>query len=61
MKNKTAALLAVMGMLGGGLPPMERKFKKKCLLPSCDTLTSHNGGYCSAECCKKHRKELKSN
>ena len=29
---------------------------KKCLRVGCDTLTNHNGGYCSAECCKEDRK-----
>ena len=28
------------------------KQKKKCLLPECDELTEHNGGYCSAEHCR---------
>jgi len=26
---------------------------KKCLLSSCGKDTIHNGGYCSAECCKQ--------
>lgn len=35
--------------------PPEKK-KVKCLLPECDNLTDHNGGYCCAEHCKQHRK-----
>lgn len=36
----------------GKLPPKE---PKKCLLPKCLKLASHNGGYCCAEHCKLHR------
>ena len=32
------------------------KPKKKCLRDSCEVLTNHNGGYCSANCCKEDRK-----
>ena len=32
---------------------------KPCLLPSCTKQIRHNGGYCCAECCKKHRLLLK--
>ena len=35
------------------------KQEKKCLHPWCDASTTHNGGYCSAECCKAHRILLK--
>ncbi len=31
---------------------------KKCLLPDCDKLTKHNGGYCSAKHCKLHRVKM---
>jgi len=40
---------------------VNRKYKKplhKCLRKSCNILTSHNGGYCSAECCKLDRQGL---
>jgi hypothetical protein len=40
----------------GGLPPMpEPPMKRKCLLPGCDNLTAHNGGYCCAEHHTKHK------
>jgi len=32
---------------------------KKCLLPDCDKLTKHNGGYCSAGHCQIHKAKLK--
>ena len=53
------------GLLGGlvdaCLPRRYRvaRQKTKCLLPSCDTLTDHRGGYCSAEHCKQHREEIR--
>jgi hypothetical protein len=31
--------------------------KKKCLREGCDVLTNHNGGYCSANCCKEAKKK----
>lgn len=31
------------------------KAPQKCRLPQCMNMTTHNGGYCSAECCKKHK------
>lgn len=45
-----------------GLPSFLRKKERearKCALPGCDKLTTHNGGYCCAEHCKQHR-EMKS-
>jgi hypothetical protein len=54
-------LAAIMGYGMAGLrrgPPIltEREKKsRKCLLPSCAALTTHNGGYCCAEHCKQHR------
>ena len=33
--------------------------KVKCLLPGCDNLTDHNGGYCCAEHCHEHRSAKK--
>lgn len=59
-KNKAALLFSTLSILSGGLPNIEPKHKKKCLFHNCDNLTSHNGGYCSAECCKKHKKEQKN-
>jgi hypothetical protein len=33
----------------------KRKPQTKCLLPGCGKWTTHNGGYCCADHCKKHR------
>lgn len=38
------------------LPKQKLEIYRKCLLPSCENMTSHNGGYCSAEHCRLHRK-----
>lgn len=60
--------MAMAGLLGslGGLPggglmcaPRPNTTGKKCLLPGCDILTLHNGGYCCAEHCLEHRAILK--
>ena len=54
-------LAAIMGYgmagLRKGTPILTEREKKsrKCLLPSCAALTTHNGGYCCAEHCKQHR------
>jgi len=43
-----------------GIPGYRDKKEKKpikCLLPSCNNMTTHNGGYCCAEHCKEHRKK----
>jgi len=36
-----------------------RRPVKKCLLPDCDAMTDHNGGYCCAEHCREHQKMRK--
>jgi hypothetical protein len=47
-------------------PPLMRyhaapeKPAKKCSLPSCDTMTQHNGGYCCADHCREHRAILRT-
>ena len=46
-------------------PPMSRRYPErpkptKCLLPHCAVLTTHNGGYCSAEHCKLDRERRKA-
>lgn len=33
------------------------KQPKKCLLKDCQATTTHNGGYCCADHCKKDRKK----
>jgi len=37
----------------------EEKKPKNCSLPGCDNKTFHNGGYCCAEHCKKHKEARK--
>jgi hypothetical protein len=60
------AFMAAAAMTAfAGMPPWafakRRKVKEmqKCRLPDCETMHSHNGGYCSSEHCLKHRKILK--
>lgn len=38
-------------------PKQNEKPMKKCLREACEVLTNHNGGYCSANCCKEDRKK----
>jgi len=40
------------------LPKRKLEIYHKCLLPGCENMTSHNGGYCSAEHCRLHRKGI---
>lgn len=46
-------------MMSGMFPSMDKLFREKpkseCLLPGCENKTSHNKGYCSAECFKKSK------
>ena len=37
----------------------EPKPQTQCVLPGCENLTAHNGGYCCAEHCKQHREMRK--
>ena len=60
--NKEEIYLYVMMTMalssGIKLPYSLRKPDKnshKCLLHSCTNTTNHNGGYCCAEHCKRHR------
>ncbi len=39
--------------------PKYKKPLKKCLRKSCNNMTNHNGGYCSPECCKMDKLEVK--
>ena len=38
-------------------PEPPPKPRRKCALPGCNTTTDHNGGYCCAEHCRRHRRE----
>jgi len=59
--NSTNKLLAMMALMDGGipLPTPTIKEEKKCLLPDCQILTKHNGGYCCADHCRAHRLLIK--
>lgn len=35
-------------------PYVVEKKERKCLLPSCNVLTKHNGGYCCGDHCREH-------
>jgi hypothetical protein len=35
------------------------KKERQCVLPGCEEMTGHNGGYCCAEHCKQHREMQK--
>jgi hypothetical protein len=54
------AVSCISPWIDPALPFLTRRRKspkpmRKCALPRCEVLTSHNGGYCSAEHCKEHR------
>ena len=38
-------------------PEPTPKPRRKCALPECGVMTEHNGGYCCAEHCRRHRRE----
>jgi len=52
--NKTL-LTALLVLSGCSLPPLSRRQPQKCLLPGCNKMTTHNGGYCCAQHCKLHQ------
>lgn len=66
MKASKLYLATAMGMMldsGYPLPYSLRKPNPKqrvCLLPGCDEITYHNGGYCSAAHCKEHKRVLRA-
>lgn len=56
-------IAAMLGLSAGtGFDSFQRRSSKpktQCLLPDCKELTDHNGGYCSADHCHKHRHQMK--
>lgn len=36
------------------------RLPKKCILPGCDNMTTHRGGYCCREHCLEHRELFKN-
>ena len=60
--DSAVTVATVISSLGWAMPFPKRKTAVemvKCALPGCETLTPHHGGYCCAEHCKKHRRELR--
>jgi len=50
-------IMTISAILGGSYygfqyRPRYQKPMRKCLRKGCDKIASHNGGYCSPECCK---------
>ena len=45
--------------LGERRPVKREKPLRRCLLPGCDRMHRHNGGYCCAEHCREHRSKTK--
>lgn len=61
-KSNLALLATVAGVMGWALPFPRAKAAKemvKCALSGCEVMTAHNGGYCCAEHCRKHRRFLR--
>lgn len=56
MKNYDLEMLCAA--LGIKLLPLEKP-ARKCRLPACQSLTTHNGEYCSAAHCREHREVLR--
>ena len=61
---RTMAAMAMLGGLTGGfnnvLPDKPPVTAKICLLPGCNEMTEHRGGYCCADHCKEHKQRLKN-
>jgi len=51
-------VLAVMAAAGvvADLTRREKRDMRKCRLPGCEVMHSHNGGYCCPEHCREHLK-----
>jgi len=56
-----AAMSGWADVQGLGRPRCAYKPEKVCLLPGCNNMTSHNGGYCCADHCREHRRLRKVN
>ena len=68
MKNKYGrSNYLMMAFAMGGLDFLDQPKRvnlkseeaRPCANPSCHWKHNENGGYCSAKCCKDHRKQLK--
>jgi hypothetical protein len=56
LDSRDVALMAIAQILGFEPPRYRGREQYKCLLPCCNILTDHNGGYCCAEHCKEHKR-----
>ena len=62
-RSQALMMAALMGFAGYPAAPgrePEPKRLVKCLLPGCEVLTMHPGGYCKAEHCREHRRLLRA-
>ena len=60
--NMAAAMVGMaagMAGMGGWDYTPASKPMRKCLLPGCEVMHSHNGGYCKADHCREHQAILK--
>lgn len=57
MNDNATELDLLIGISGIYIP---KKVINECLLPKCNNLTTHNGGYCCAEHCKQDQKRIKN-
>jgi len=60
-RNQAGLAIAAIGMFAGvagiaGMSPRKEKILRKCALPECEVMHSHNGGYCSADHCREHQR-----
>ena len=53
--NLRMFLASLQATAGVGMAVKKPKQATNCILPSCNSNTIHNGGYCCADHCKKHR------
>jgi len=61
LTNRLIAAMAGLSV-GTGFDSFKRRSSKpktQCLLPSCKLYHDHNGGYCSADHCHRHRQRMK--
>ena len=56
-KDNLLGLASMAALAGVNVDKLVCSIKKqrKCLLPECENMTDHNGGYCCADHCKMHR------
>lgn len=53
--DKPSLSIAILAVLVSR-PPTARR----CSLPGCEVMTTHNGGYCCADHCREHRQRQRT-